>query len=164
MKKRTFILLITVLVSLVAFSQPLKTAQPQSTADELPAVAVTQTDGSTLQLQSLKGDVIIILFNSQCDHCQHEAQSILEKKHLFKNKQLYFISAESMDLIKRFITDYKMTEPNFHFSHADPAQVYQGFGNFRSIPAIFLYRNKKRIGKFESTTAVEDIANVFSVK
>jgi peroxiredoxin len=164
MKKRTFILLNLVLIAVAAWAQPLKTATPQAAADELPAVTVTQTDGSPLQLQTLKGDVVIILFNSQCDHCQHEAQSILEKKHLFKNKQLYFVSAESMDLIKRFITDYKMTEPNFHFSHAEPAQVYQGFGNFRAIPAIFVYRNKKRIGKFESTTAVEDIANVFSVK
>jgi peroxiredoxin len=149
----------------LAHSQPKASAKPAVQAvNEIPNLTTVQLDGTPLSLRDLSGEIAIIFFNTQCEHCQQEARAILEKKHLFKTKQLYFISAESNDLINRFIKDYKMTESNFHFSHASPPDVVNSFEPFQSVPAIFLFKNKKRIGKFEGTTTVEDIANSFSVK
>jgi thiol-disulfide isomerase/thioredoxin len=168
------------LPSVIFFSLTLLSCQPkksETTAADLPAVVqqpivvndlpnlnVIDVSGSPMSLHELPGEAAIIFCNPDCDHCQNEARDIMTKKNLLKNQQLYFVSAEPMQAIIKFINDYNMKESNFHFSHVEAGDVYQNLGSFNAIPAIFLFKDKKKIGKFEGTTPVEDIANVFTVK
>lgn len=138
--------------------------QPAAAVNDLPNLKVEDVNGSTLQLQDLTGEIALIFFNPDCEHCQHQAQLIGSKKDLFKNQQLYFITAEPAQAINKFITDYQMKEANYHFSHANPAEVFSSVGNFAQMPTIFTFKDKKKLARFEGTTPVEDIANVFTVK
>lgn len=139
-----------------------ETVQPA--VSDLPNLKVDDVNGSPLQLQDLTGEFALIFFNPDCEHCQHQAQLIGTKKELFKNQHLYFITADATEAIKKFIADYNLAEPNYHFSHANPAEVFASVGNFTSMPTIFAYKEKKKLAKFEGTTPAEDIANVFTVK
>ena len=82
-------------ISLAKEAAPSKDAAPAINSvaiNELPNLTLTQTDGSKIALQELDGQVSIIFFNSECDHCQTEAKSIAEKKASFTNQHLYFVS------------------------------------------------------------------------
>ncbi len=148
----------------VASTNAVAAVPEQIAVNDLPNLNVIDINGSTVSLRQLSGEVAIIFFNPDCDHCQREARDMTAKKELLKNQQLYFVSAAPVPTIIKFVNDYNMKESNYHFSHVEPGDVYQNLGNFSAIPAIFLFKDKKRIGKFEGTTPVEDIANVFTVK
>jgi hypothetical protein len=144
--------------------QQATTEKIQPAINDLPNLKVEDVNGSILQLQDLSGEIAIIFFNPDCDHCENQARFIQAKKDLFKGKQLYFVSAAGKAEINGFIARFSMNEPNYHFSHANPGEVINSVGTFSAMPTIFIYKEKKRIAKFDGTTPAEDIANVFTVK
>ncbi len=163
------ILLCVFLISCQTKKQETTTEQPsaektQPAVNDLPNLNVNDLNGSTMQLRDLSGEIAVIFFNPDCDHCENQARFIQAKKELFKDKHLYFISAADVPQITNFISRFQMTEPNYHFSHANPAEVVNSVGSFSAMPTILIYKDKKRLAKFEGTTPAEDIANVFTVK
>lgn len=151
-------------ISLAKEAAPSKDAAPainSAAINELPNLTLTQTDGSKIALRELGGQVSIIFFNSECDHCQTEAKSISEKKASFANQHLYFVSIESTNLIARFAAAYKLEQSNFHFCQVDPSSVYNAVGPLDMIPTIFAYKDKKLVKRFDGQTSVEDLLNVF---
>jgi peroxiredoxin len=131
-------------------------AEPQQVND-LPMLNVQKEDGSSALLHDLKGKTVLIFFNSDCDHCQNEAEQISGRKQIFQQYQVYFISADSMKNITKFADDYKLRERNFYFAQADSYQVYKTVGDMPSIPAIFIYNNKRLIKKFAGEVKLEDV-------
>ncbi|MDC1285385.1 peroxiredoxin family protein, partial [Flavobacteriaceae bacterium] len=51
---------------------------------------------------------IFIYFNSECDYCQYEAESISSNLHEFKNVQLIFVSTENIEIIRQFSEENKL--------------------------------------------------------
>lgn len=51
---------------------------PEQSANDLPMMKVTKTDGSRIDVNMLKGNTVLILFQTDCDHCQREAKEIRE--------------------------------------------------------------------------------------
>lgn len=154
------LLVIAFLVSLFACKEERKVVQEQTvTVNELPHLKFTTLDGTPTSTRDLPTPLVLILFFSDCDHCQREAQAIQENLNLFKGKNIQFISAEDMPLIQKFSVDYGFAnQPQVQFGRAESVDVYMNFGSIPT-PAIYVYSADKRLVKsFKGETPVAEIA------
>lgn len=129
----------------------------RSDVNDLPALNIRQIDGQAVSLREVSGKVVLIFFNPDCDHCQREAEQIKNRKQLFANQTLYFISTESPESMIAFAKKYELTDKNFVFAQADAAAVFESVGNLPSVPAIFIYDSKKLIKRFDGETSLDVI-------
>jgi thiol-disulfide isomerase/thioredoxin len=125
--------------------------------NELPDLAVQLGDQSTVYLRDLSGDILLIFFNPDCDHCQEEARDIAANKTLFENWQVYFITSMEAKLAEEFAVNYRLTEPNYKFGHAGVSEVFNSVGTLTEVPTIIFYRNNRFIRKFEGLTSMEQL-------
>jgi thiol-disulfide isomerase/thioredoxin len=126
--------------------------------NELPYLAFKNLDGSAATTRDLPPASILILFNTDCDHCQREAKSIYENLESFKEYTLLFIASDQSDTIEKFAKEYQLdNQPNIRFGKADGADVYMNFGSIPT-PAIYVYSKERRFVKsFMGETPVEQI-------
>lgn len=91
---------------------------------------------------------IFIYFNSECDFCQHEAQSISDNLDSFKNVQFIFTSIEPIETIKQFSEQYHLNnKQNITFLH-DNLDTFSSRFDANSIPYLLIYdQNQKLIKK-----------------
>lgn len=131
--------------------------QAPPTTNDLPALAVRITDGQAISLREVTGKVVLIFFNPDCDHCQREAEQIKNRKQLFYEYQVYFISTETVEALNGFAKKYELMDDNFLFAQADAAAVFESVGNLPSVPAIFIYDNKRFVKRFDGETSLDVI-------
>tara|TARA_R110000796_G_scaffold88850_6_gene192057 strand:- start:130306 stop:130830 length:525 start_codon:yes stop_codon:yes gene_type:complete len=95
-----------------------------------------------------KTPTIFIYFNSECDFCQHEAESIRKNLESFKIAQILFVSIEPIEIIKVFSRHYKLSQqPNITFLH-DNANTFVTQFDATSIPYLLIYdKNQELIKK-----------------
>src|SRR5687768_1589568 len=79
-----------------------KNNQSPQPPNDLPSMTITKLDGSEIDIRALKGKMILILFQPDCDHCQREAKEIREHIDAFKEYSIYFISADQIPAIEKF--------------------------------------------------------------
>ena len=131
---------------------------PPMPVNDLPAMSVTLLEGTRFNTRDLKGKNILILFQPDCDHCQHEAVQIRENLALFKNYKLYFLSSASPQEIQKFADDYKLkgnAEVLFGMTSFD--DVINNFGPIQA-PSVYIYVDQKRIQEFNGQVDVSVIA------
>lgn len=133
----------------------LSTVRAQDTYDDLPPYRKDSTlpnfqllrpDSSWLSLAQLpkKTAVVVIFYNPDCDHCQHEATLIAQS--LDKLKKIEFIwatYAPTFEDIDAFATKYKLKGlPNMHFVK-DVNYAIPSFYHLEMTPYMAAY-NKNR--------------------
>ena len=91
---------------------------------------------------------IFIYYNSECDFCQLEAQSISDNLVSFKNMQFIFVSAEPIETIKQFSEQYNLNnQQNVTFLY-DNLDTFSSRFDANSIPYLLIYdKNQKLIKK-----------------
>ncbi len=126
--------------------------------NELPYLDYKTLSGESSSTRNLPGASILILFNTDCDHCQREAKEIAEKSEAFKNYELLFIAADSVHHIENFAKMYNLTnKPNIKFGQAEFQDVFVNFGSIPT-PAIYVYsRGRKFVKSFLGETPVEEV-------
>lgn len=158
------LLTIVLMISLVACtSDQKKEVQTEPVlVNELPHLNFTTLDGTATSTRNLETPLVLILFFTDCDHCQREAQDVQKNLDLFKGKNIQFISANDMPLIQQFAVDYGLSnEPNVKFGRAESTDVYMNFGSIPT-PAIYVYSAERRLVKsFKGETPVAEIAGAF---
>ena len=125
--------------------------------NDLPMLNIKKTDGDIVMLHDVQGKTVLIFFNPDCDHCQNEARQISERKQIFRDYAVYFISVDSMQNIMKFADEHKLKEANFYFAQTEGGQVLNTVGPLPSVPAIFIYNNKKLVKKFEGEVKLEEL-------
>jgi thiol-disulfide isomerase/thioredoxin len=128
--------------------------------NELPSLTVTFGDQSSKALRELSGDVLLIFFNPDCDHCQQEAEQMAANKEAFANWQVYFIASIDAKAAEDFGVKYKLTDANYHFGFAGVSEVYNAVGPLSQVPTIIVYKNRMFVRKFEGVTPIDDIKKV----
>lgn len=131
---------------------------PNEEINELPYLDYKTLSGESSSTRNLPGASILILFNTDCDHCQREAKEIAEKSEAFKNYELLFIAADSVHHIENFAKTYNLTnKPNIKFGQAEFQNVFVNFGSIPT-PAIYVYsRERKFVKSFLGETPVEEV-------
>lgn len=126
--------------------------------NELPYLTYQTLKGDTVTTRDLPGGSILILFNTECDHCQREAKEISEKIEAFKNYELLFIAADSVHKIDHFSKTYNLANnPRVKFGRAEYQDVFINFGAVPT-PSVYIYsRQKKFVKSFLGETPVEEL-------
>src|SRR5687768_15916521 len=120
-----------------------KRTQPsESTMSDLPKMVVTTLGNSQIAINELEGNNILILFQSDCDHCQREAEEIRKHLNSFSEYNIYFISADQFESIKKFGADYDLIgHENIHFAVTTVDEVLKNFGSIPT-PSVYIYSDK----------------------
>ncbi len=127
------------------------------TQNDLPFIPITLTDGRVVNVKDFTGKNILVLFQPDCDHCQHEAEDIEKQLGAFKDYKMYFVSAAPMPQIEQFATTYKLKgKDNVLFGNTAAENVLNNFGPIPA-PSIYIYNDKKLKQSFEGQTDVAQI-------
>lgn len=135
-------------------AQQTNTSEPA--VNEMPSMEVILLNGSKKNMKDVNEDVVIILFQPDCDHCQREATQIQERLRVFDDYSLYFISSSSLGEIEKFSTDYKLNGPQIHFAQTTVESILSNFGSIPA-PSLYIYRKKKLVKKFNGETNIEEV-------
>ena len=135
-----------------------ETTQPAPIVSDLPAMEVRLLDGKIIDLKSIVGKTVLILFQPDCDHCQQEAEEIKQNLNDFKRHKLYFISSSPAEQIEKFSKDYKLEgNESVMFGWTTTENILNNFGPI-AAPSIYIYSEKgKLVQKFNGQTPVEEI-------
>jgi thioredoxin-related protein len=161
MKRNLFLMVLFTSIGFAAFSQEdttllylrFPTVPPFSIIKAPDSIKFTKDD-----LQKKK-PVMIMIFNPDCEHCQHETRELIAHMDLFKKVQIIMTSPLEYYYIKKFYDDYKIADyPNIIMGR-DPGYYFGTFFHIRYFPAIFLYDKKGNfVGQFDGSVPVEKIA------
>jgi hypothetical protein len=163
MKKSLIVLWLPILIGAAACTNEKKEGAssiveaPPAPVSDLPKMPITLMDGSIIKAQDLKGKNILVLFQPDCDHCQHEAEQIQANLASFKGYALYFVSSASQTDIEKFAADYKLkNEDNIYFGMTSSENVIDNFGPIQA-PSIYIYSDQKLVKDFNGQVDVSVI-------
>lgn len=154
-----FLVLLIAIQVFVYLSQPTSTEELETRVGTLPGLALIGVDGQKVELQQGKA-IVLIYFNSECDHCQREIAGLREKRQLFAEASLVLMSAESLEKIRAFAATVDFGTTDARFVQVAPEQIATVFGTL-GLPHIFIYSKEgKLLEIFSGETPAEAIASV----
>jgi hypothetical protein len=163
--KRTIGLLLLCTVAMTACRWEKKEAAKNGEAEEtaattkndLPFMPIALTNGTVVNAKDFTGKNILILFQPDCDHCQHEAVDIEKQLAEFNHYKLYFVSAAPLPEIEKFAVTYKLKgKENILFGNTAAENVLNHFGPIPA-PSIYIYNEQTLKKSFEGQTDVNEI-------
>ncbi len=123
----------------------------------LPNAPLVDLDSVAYNLPS-SSTIVLIHFNSSCDHCKYELREIKEKLSAFADTPIVLMSSENLATIKKTAIDFDIDSlPNVHFAKINAEHVFDTFGSL-FLPHIFIYgKDRKLIKEFKGEAKVEAI-------
>lgn len=124
----------------------------------LPSMTLIATDTTPVDLVNWSKHIVLLYFNSDCDHCQYEALEIKNNFDRLRNTKIIFMSSEPLSKIRDFAEAVQLnTCGNIHFTYIDAKDASSTFGPL-AIPHIFIYGPDKKLKKeFKGETKIEAI-------
>lgn len=108
---------------------------------------------------------VFLYFNSECEHCQSEAEEIRDNTEKFQNVQLVFISFEEPKKITVFAKKYKLIGYDNITFLCDSKVSFATTFDVNSLPSLVIYdRNKKLIEKIKGEVKIENILKKVTIK
>ena len=125
----------------------------------LPHFIATGLDSTQIRYpQAIDKPLIIMYFNTECEHCQYETQEL--KKHLaqFANAQILMLSNESLAKLKTFAKSYALTDiDNLQIAQIPANKAFEIFG-FTSVPSLIIYsKNQQLVKQYKGETKMETV-------
>ena len=125
--------------------------------NDFPPMVVTPLDGTNLKINELTGKVILILFQTDCDHCQREARAIQQNISAFQAYSLYFITTTPPAEIQAFANQYNLASyPNVHFCRTSNQSILESFGPI-DAPSLYIYSDQRLVKSFIGETNINEI-------
>jgi thioredoxin-related protein len=123
----------------------------------LPAARLFTLDSVVFQF-SLHSSIVLIHFNTSCEHCQYELREIKKNISSFPKGQVVLMSSENISDIRMASEKHGLAGlPNIHFTKINADDVFDAFGSV-SVPHIFIYgKDHKLIKEFTGETKVKAI-------
>lgn len=105
---------------------------------------------------------LIMIFNPECEHCQHETEAIIKNIDAFKKIQIIMATTAPISQMKDFYAKYELEK----FRNIKVGQDFQymlpSFYMIHSLPYLAMYDKKgSLLTSFEGTTKIEELINVF---
>jgi thioredoxin-related protein len=123
----------------------------------LTTVPFFNTDSTNYRVDSAN-PILLIHFNSECDHCQYELAELSKNLKALKYATVLLMSSENIAVIKETAQDLGLADtPNVSFLKINRDNVFENFGSL-STPHIFIYgKDRKLIKEFKGETKMEAI-------
>ncbi len=85
---------------------------------------------------------MIMLFNPDCDHCQHETEELIKNMDDFKNIQIIMATMMSFDMMKAFEEKYELAKYKNIIVGQDQNFFLIPFYAVRNLPFLAFYNKK----------------------
>jgi len=164
MKKIT-ILFFTLAFSMSALAQT-DTSKPYYKSRTLPSFKLLDTDSVvfTNKVLDIDKSTIVMMFNPDCDHCQHQLDTLLSIPELTKNAQVIMISMVPLHYNKDFYNKNHLEKYPFVHMGKDFNSFCLGFYQPYTIPVLVFYNKKRefvaiKYGNADKATIMEGIRN-----
>lgn len=162
-KKLGLLLILCLLIgggvlTFLSFKKIKKKEKIAATLTTLPKFKAINLDSVSFEPKQNDKPIVIIYFNSDCEHCQSEATEIVKNQERFINTQILMLSSESLTKIKDFATKYKVLGiKNLQIAQISSKIAVENLG-FKAIPHILIYDAKSNLQKqFVGKTKIEAI-------
>lgn len=132
----------------------------------LPPIQILLSDSTTMytkaQLPSNK-QILFMVFNPDCSHCQHETEEMIAHKDELKDVQIVMITMQPVWMMKDFISKYGLADfPNVVVGK-DIYYILPGFFDIRNLPYLAMYNKKGNlIGGFEGSLPIEKLIQILN--
>jgi hypothetical protein len=123
----------------------------------LTSVPFFNTDSTNYRVDSAN-PILLIHFNSDCDHCQYELAELSKNLNALQHATVLLMSSENIAVIKK-TSQYLglMNTPNVNFIKINRDNVFENFGSL-STPHVFIYgKDRQLIKEFRGETKMEAI-------
>lgn len=164
MKKHILLFLLTVIAG-AAFAQADSIQPPYKKFPTYPPVKLLLPDSVSYYTKTdlpKKTPVMLMLFNPQCEHCQHETEEIIKNIEKFKDIQIVMSTSMVFDSMMAFRAKYKLAQFDNITVAQDTHYFLPSFYMIRNLPFLAFYNKKKElISVFEGALPVERVLSVF---
>src|SRR5690554_4446626 len=96
----------------------------------IPNLNIESVDGKVYNLRKIavnKKSLLLILYNSDCNHCQYEAKIISANLSKFQDIQLVFLTDEPIQKVIEFATQYFPRTPDAIFGRTSIVDIVDVF-------------------------------------
>jgi peroxiredoxin len=126
--------------------------------NQLPDIKLVGIDGSVQYARELNGKNVLVLFNTDCDHCQREAKEIRTHMNAFESYSVWFVASDSFENMRDFAKTYDLINlPNVRFARTEVMEVINNFGAI-ATPSVYIYSDERQLIKsINGETPIEDI-------
>ncbi len=123
----------------------------------LAAPPLFKMDSTSYQVVSTK-PVLLIYFNSECEHCQYELAELKKNLPAFSEATILLMSSENISAIRKAAQNIGLEgSPSLEFIKINQSDLYENFGSL-STPHIFIYgKDRKLIKEFKGETKMDAI-------
>lgn len=129
-------------------------------AARLPELKLITLDGQPYQPRTDRS-LLLIYFNSECDHCQRQIETLKKRADLFKSCSLVLMSAEPVETVAAFRDRAGLDQvANLDLVHVEHEVIAEAFGVL-NLPQIFVYNSRgELIDLFSGETNPEHLARL----
>ncbi len=126
----------------------------------IPRFAYKSMDGKTFTNKNLKTGkpIVFFYFNSDCEHCQNEAQQVRLNLSKLSGVELIFISFETPKSIKNFARTYQLDDCKNITFLCDQKITFATTFDVNAVPSIVTYdKNQKLVEKIKGQVKIETL-------
>ena len=158
------LVLLLSLLSISCFSQTGTPQPPYQRFPTFPPVKLLKADSVYFTKTDLpkKSPVLLMLFNPQCNHCQHETEELIKNIDQFKKISIVMATTMHMDSMRSFSQRYGLEKYENITVGRDIQYFLPSFFMINNLPFLAFYnRNKQLISAFEGALPIPQIVTVF---
>ena len=147
------------------FGQNDSTKAPYLRFPNFPPVKLLMPDSTTYFTKTdlpKKSAVMLLLFNPQCDHCQHETEEIIKHIDKFTGIQIVMTTSMPFDAMMAFREKYKLADYKNITVAQDTHYFLPSYYMISNLPFLAFYNKKKELisvfeGTMPMTKALEEL-------
>ena len=163
--KRFLVVIILLSLSSVAISQRDTFPPPYKRFPEYPPVKLLLPDSVSFYTKEdlpKKLPVLLMMFNPQCEHCQHETEELIKNIDAFKKIQVVMATSMHFDSMLVFREKYRLGDhPKIVVGQDTHFFLFSFFEN-RNLPFHAFYDKKKLLKKvFEGSVSILSILEMY---
>ncbi len=159
--KKIILTLFIACIAQLSFSQTDSTPAVYLRFPTIPQFTIyNAADSSVFTRENLKKrtPTVFIVFNPECEHCQHETKALIANIDKFKHAQVVMVSYLDYDQMVKFYREYKIADYPVITMGRDAKYFLPVFFDVKTLPAIFVYDKKGKIKKaFEGSVPIEKL-------
>jgi peroxiredoxin len=138
----------------IYMNRPVSSDELRVRAAILPPLRLTTLDGKPYDLAD-KLPVILIYFNTTCDHCQRQVEALRRERGMFKGTPVVLMSSQPEAEVREFVGQADLAQ--FIIVRVRQEEVAERFGVL-AMPQIFVYdTDRKLVDLFSGETSPEKI-------
>lgn len=151
-----FLVLFGFLQLFIYMNRPVSREELRVRAAVLPSLDLTTLDGQPYNLND-KLPLVLIYFNTTCDHCQRQLESLRRERELFAGVPVVLMSSQPEEDLREFQEQTNIAEEGFIIVQVQHEVVAERFGVL-ALPQIFVYgADGELVDLFSGETSPEKI-------